>query len=180
MSAELEPFAPLPRLVHGTGGFELVETAAADAAHQEGRSFGRMRSFHGQMGMFVRALAFMVSHGGDGLARVAEDAVLNANYILACVGDVMTASFPAPCMHEVLFDERFLAGTGVTTLDFAKAMIDEGYHPATVYFPLTVHGALLTEPTEPAAHQPLCVSPSRPEKPIVGRLRPSTDQGNPA
>jgi glycine dehydrogenase subunit 2 len=61
---------------------------------------------------------------------------------------VMTSPFPAPCMHEALFDDRFLEGTGITTLDFAKAMIDEGYHPMTVYFPLVVHGAMLTEPTE--------------------------------
>jgi glycine dehydrogenase subunit 2 len=100
------------------------------------------------MGMFVRALAYMMSHGSDGLAQVAEDAVLNANYILARCKDVMTPAFPGYCMHEALFDDRFLKDTGVTTLDFAKALIDAGYHPMTVYFPLIVHGAMLVEPTE--------------------------------
>jgi glycine dehydrogenase subunit 2 len=90
----------------------------------------------------------MMSHGGDGLAQVSGDAVLNANYLLARLKDVMTAPFDGPCMHEALFDDSFLKGTGVTTLDFAKAMIDEGYHPMTMYFPLVVSGALLIEPTE--------------------------------
>ena len=113
-----------------------------------GKAFGRLKGFHGQMGMFVRALAYMLSHGSDGLRQVAGDAVLNANYILAGLKDEMTPAFPGPCMHEALFDDEFLDGTGVTTLDFAKAMIDEGYHPMTMYFPLVVHGAMLIEPTE--------------------------------
>jgi glycine dehydrogenase subunit 2 len=112
------------------------------------RSIGRLKGNHGQMGMFVRALAFMMSHGSDGLRQVAEDAVLNANYLLGRLKDELTPAFPGTCMHEVLFDDRFLRETGVTTLDFAKAMIDEGYHPMTMYFPLVVHGALLMEPTE--------------------------------
>ena len=82
----------------------------------------------------------------DGLRQVAEDAVLNANYVKASLGDVMTPAFPeGPCMHEALFDDVWLEGTGVTTLDFAKAMIDEGFHPMTMYFPLVVHGAMLIE-----------------------------------
>jgi glycine dehydrogenase subunit 2 len=147
LSAALAPFAPLPYVVHGKDGFRLVETdgeAKADGT----RPFGRMVAFHGQMGMFVRALAYMMSHGSDGLRQVAEDAVLNANYILASLKDDLSAPFEGPCMHEALFDDRFLKGTGVETLDFAKAMIDEGYHPMTMYFPLVVHGALLIEPTE--------------------------------
>ena len=100
------------------------------------------------MGMFVRALAYMMSHGSDGLRQVAEDAVLNANYVMASLADVMTPSFDGPCMHEALFDDRFLKDTDVSTLDFAKAMIDEGFHPMTMYFPLVVHGAMLIEPTE--------------------------------
>jgi glycine dehydrogenase subunit 2 len=108
-----------------------------------------MCAFHGQMGMFVRAYAFMRSHGADGLRQVAEDAVLNANYIKARLSHVMSPAFPeGPCMHEALFDDAWLEGTGVTTLDFAKAMIDEGFHPMTMYFPLVVRGAMLIEPTE--------------------------------
>ena len=100
------------------------------------------------MGMFIRALAYMMSHGADGLRQVAEDAVLNANYLRALLRDDLSQPFPGPCMHEVLFDDRFLKDTGITTLDFAKALIDEGYHPMTIYFPLIVHGAMLVEPTE--------------------------------
>ena len=108
-----------------------------------------MTAFHGQMGMFVRALAFILSHGADGLKQAAEDAVLSANYIRACLNDLMSSPYgDRPCMHEALFDDRWLKETGLTTLDFAKAMIDEGYHPMTVYFPLVVHGAMLIEPTE--------------------------------
>jgi glycine dehydrogenase subunit 2 len=101
------------------------------------------------MGMFTRAYTYMRSHGADGLRQVAEDAVLNANYIKARLAAEMTPAFPdGPCMHEALFDDAWLEGTGVTTLDFAKAMIDEGFHPMTMYFPLVVHGAMLIEPTE--------------------------------
>ena len=108
-----------------------------------------MSAFHGQMGMFVRALAFILSHGADGLRQASEDAVLAANYVRASLSDLMSAPFgDRPCMHEALFDDAWLKDTGVTTLDFAKAMIDEGYHPMTMYFPLVVHGAMLIEPTE--------------------------------
>ena len=120
------------------------------------KPFGRMCAFHGQMGMFVRALAYMLSHGSDGMRQASEDAVLNANYVRAALADLMSLPFgDQPCMHEVLFDDRWLEGTGVTTLDFAKAMIDEGYHPMTVYFPLVVHGAMLIEPTESESKQSL-------------------------
>jgi glycine dehydrogenase subunit 2 len=147
LSAALAPFAPLPLLVHDAKGFRLVEDRAALPAGAQ--PFGRMSAFHGQMGMFVRALTYMLSHGRDGVRQASEDAVLSANYILASLKDVMSAPFgEGPCMHEALFDDSFLDGTGVTTLDFAKAMIDEGYHPMTMYFPLVVHGAMLIEPTE--------------------------------
>jgi glycine dehydrogenase subunit 2 len=146
LSAALAPFAPLPYVVHGPNGFDLVERG--DHPQAVGQAFGRLKSFHGQMGMFVRALAYMMSHGGDGLRQVANDAVLNANYLMASLKDDMTPAFEGPCMHEALFDDEFLKGTDVSTLDIAKAMIDEGYHPMTMYFPLVVHGALLIEPTE--------------------------------
>jgi glycine dehydrogenase subunit 2 len=151
LAASLAPFAPLPWVVHGADGFRLVEQAQGDAA----QSLGRLKAFHGQMGMFVRALAYMMSHGADGLRQASGDAVLNANYLLACLGEELTPSYPGPCMHEALFDDRFLRDTGVTTLDFAKALIDEGYHPMTMYFPLVVHGALLMEPTETESKESL-------------------------
>jgi glycine dehydrogenase subunit 2 len=97
----------------------------------------------------------MLSHGGDGIRQASEDAVLNANYILARLKAEMTPAFAGYCMHEALFNDEFLHGTGVETLDFAKAMIDEGYHPMTMYFPLVVHGAMLIEPTESESKQEL-------------------------
>jgi glycine dehydrogenase subunit 2 len=152
LSDALAPFAPTPWVVHGGDGFSLVEHGA-DAG--DAKPFGRLKGFHGQMGMFVRAYAYMLSHGRDGLRQVANDAVLNANYVMAQLSDVMTAAFDGPCMHECLFDDRFLKDSGVTTLDFAKAMIDEGYHPMTMYFPLVVHGAMLIEPTETESRREL-------------------------
>src|SRR5262245_20837275 len=152
LSAALAPYAPAPWVVSGGDGFKLVEEPTGEAA----RAFGRMCAFQGQMGMFVRAYAYMLSHGSDGLRQVAEDAVLNANYIKARMTGVMTPAFPeGPCMHEALFDDAWLEGSGVTTLDFAKAMIDEGFHPMTMYFPLVVHGAMLIEPTETESKQEL-------------------------
>lgn len=113
------------------------------------KSIGRMCAFHGQMGMFTRAYTYMVSHGIDGVTQASKDAVLSANYIRACLSFLFTQPFgDRTVMHEVLFDDRWMKGTGVTTLDFAKALVDEGYHPMTVYFPLVVHGAMLIEPTE--------------------------------
>ncbi len=144
LAAELAPYAPVPWVVHAAGGFACIEHAAGPA---EG-SIGRLKGFHGQIGMFVRALAYMMSHGADGLRQVAEDAVLNAHYLRVRLQDLMSVAFPGLCMHEVLFDDHFLKDTGVSTLDFAKALIDEGFHPMTMYFPLVVHGALLIEPTE--------------------------------
>ena len=144
LAEALAPYAPLPWITHGASGLELVEHAEGAAKD----AIGRLKGFHGQMGMFVRALSYMMSHGADGLRQVAEDAVLNANYLRARLAGTMSQSYPGTCMHEVLFDDRFLKDTGVSTLDFAKALIDEGFHPMTMYFPLVVHGALLIEPTE--------------------------------
>jgi glycine dehydrogenase subunit 2 len=145
LSAALAPFAPLPYVVTDKNGVRLVEHAADGA----GKPFGRMCAFHGQMGMFVRAMSYMLAHGADGMRQASEDAVLNANYVKAGLKDLMSLPFgDGACMHEVLFDDAWLDGTGVSTLDFAKAMIDEGYHPMTMYFPLVVHGAMLIEPTE--------------------------------
>ena len=144
LSDALKDFAPVPFVVKDEDSYRLVEHMSGEAAD----SFGRMCAFHGQMGMYSRALTYMMSHGSDGLKQATEDAVLNANYVQASLSDLMTPAFGGLCMHEALFDDHFLDDTGVTTLDFAKAMIDEGYHPMTMYFPLVVHGAMLIEPTE--------------------------------
>jgi glycine dehydrogenase subunit 2 len=146
-SAALAPFAPLPFVNKKDGRFILVEEETAGDHHSS--TFGRMVAFHGQMGMFSRALTYIMSHGADGLRQVAEDAVLNANYVLRSLENSLEAPFAAsgPCMHEALFSDNGMA-EGFSTLDIAKGLIDEGFHPMTVYFPLVVHGAMLVEPTE--------------------------------
>ena len=146
LSQALAPFAPAPFVLREGEAYRLVEHTA-DAGDR--KPLGRMCAFHGQMGMFVRALAWMLAHGSDGMQQASEDAVLNANYIRAGLSDIMSVAFPDhPAMHEALFDDSFLKDSGISTLDFAKAIIDEGFHPMTVYFPLVVHGAMLVEPTE--------------------------------
>lgn len=145
LSEALVPFAPVSFVRRDGDTLTLVEREEG-----EGRNaFGRLTAFHGQMGMFTRAMSYMMSHGSDGMRQASEDAVLNANYVRARLRDIMTQPFGDQiCMHEVLFDDAFLKDTGVTTLDIAKALIDEGFHPMTVYFPLVAHGAMLIEPTE--------------------------------
>ncbi len=149
LSEALAPFGPMPFTARDADGVvHLVEEeSAGDFGHTQ--AFGRMTAFHGQMGMFTRALTYILSHGADGLKQVAEDAVLNANYILRSMEDILHAPFAAsgPCMHEALFGDKDFTN-GLSTLDVAKGLIDEGYHPMTVYFPLVVHGAMLVEPTE--------------------------------
>ena len=148
VSEALSPYGPLPWAARfADGSYKMVEEEGAVDEHPLG--FGRMVAFHGQMGMFTRALAYILSHGADGLRQVAEDAVLNANYVLRSLEDVLDAPFAAsgPCMHEAIFSDRGFAG-GLSTIDLAKALIDEGFHPMTMYFPLVVHGAMLIEPTE--------------------------------
>ncbi|WP_240309519.1 MULTISPECIES: aminomethyl-transferring glycine dehydrogenase subunit GcvPB [Sphingomonas] len=155
LSEALSRFAPLPYTARTKDGVvHLVEEEQADDFAREHfggplASFGRMTAFHGQMGMFTRALTYILSHGADGLRQVAEDAVLNANYILRSCEDLLDAPFAGsgPCMHEAIFSDKGFAA-GLTTLDLAKGLIDEGFHPMTMYFPLVVHGAMLIEPTE--------------------------------
>jgi len=149
LSEALRPFAPLPLTVmDGDGAVRLVEEGNA-AEFDCASAFGRMTAFHGQMGMFTRALTYILSHGAEGLQQVAEDAVLNANYVLRACDDLLDAPFGAsgPCMHEALFSDTNLPDH-FGTLDIAKGLIDEGFHPMTVYFPLVVKGAMLVEPTE--------------------------------
>ncbi|WBO23506.1 aminomethyl-transferring glycine dehydrogenase subunit GcvPB [Sphingomonas abietis] len=147
-SEALAPFAPLPFVErHGDRYVLVEEETVAEEGHSD--AFGRMVAFHGQMGMFVRAAAYMLSHGADGLKQVSEDAVLSANYILRSLENTLEAPFAAsgPCMHEAIFSDEGFAD-GFSTLDVAKGLIDEGFHPMTMYFPLVVHGAMLIEPTE--------------------------------
>jgi glycine dehydrogenase subunit 2 len=148
LSEALVPYAPLPFVTRRADG-TVVLIEEENAAEEHPHTFGRMSAFHGQMGMFTRALAYILSHGADGLRQVSGDAVLNANYLLRSLEDVLDAPFAhsGPCMHEALFSDKGFA-EGLSTLDLAKGMIDEGFHPMTMYFPLVVHGAMLVEPTE--------------------------------
>lgn len=151
-SERLKKFCPAPLVQNKKGEYDLIESLDEE---ELANSFGRLNVFHGQMGMFVRAMSYMLSHGADGLKKVSEDAVLNANYLRVSLSDHLTPAFEGFCMHEILFSDDFLKDTDVETLDFAKAMIDEGYHPMTIYFPLVIHGALLVEPTETESKQSL-------------------------
>ncbi|MEL1251367.1 aminomethyl-transferring glycine dehydrogenase subunit GcvPB [Aurantiacibacter gilvus] len=149
LSEALCPYGPLPftaKMPDGT--IQLVEEENA-AEHGHTETFGRMAAFHGQMGMFTRALTYILSHGADGLRQASGDAVLNANYLLRSLDDLFDAPFgdTGPCMHEALFSDHGFA-EGMSTLDVAKGLIDEGFHPMTMYFPLVVHGSMLVEPTE--------------------------------
>src|SRR5262249_20719753 len=137
----LEPYLPVPT-VEKDGDryrFELNRP----------KSVGRLRSFYGNWGMFVRAYTYIREMGAEGLTRATEMAVLNANYLRALLAEAYAPAYDRPCMHEVVVsDKRLKKETGVTTLDVAKRLIDHGFHPPTVYFPLIVPGALMSEPTE--------------------------------
>ncbi len=137
--AELAEFLPTPH-VEKTG--EIYQLVAPK------NSCGKVKGFNGQFGMHVRALAYMLSHGSDGLQKVAEDAVLSANYILAKLKNHFHVPFSGNCMHECLLTDKIQKAQGISTLDIAKALIEFGIHPMTVFFPLVVSGAMLIEPTE--------------------------------
>lgn len=136
----LEPFLPVP-VIEKNGGLYHLET-------KRPASIGRVRAFFGNFGMFVRAYTYIRELGPDGIRKTCEMAVLNANYLRARLKDVLTLAYEEPSLHEVIFSDRFLKDTGVKTLDVAKRLIDYGFHPPTVYFPLIVTGALMIEPTE--------------------------------
>ncbi len=140
----LAPYLPTPlvrRREDSEGGGFMLEQHLP-------HSIGRLHASFGNVGMLVRAFAYLRSLGPDGLRRCAEMAVLNANYLLARLRGVYDLPYDRRVMHECVLSDRNLAETGVTTLDVAKRLIDYGYHPPTVYFPLIVHGAIMIEPTE--------------------------------
>ncbi len=155
--AFLEPFLPIPVLVRkeGTKGLgtrdadgEGIESGALHWDYNRPRSVGRVRAFYGNTGMFIRALAYILANGPDGLRQTTEDAVLNANYIRKELQDLYELPYDTPSMHEVVFSDKRQAAHGVKTGDIAKRLIDYGFHPYTVSFPLIVHGAHMIEPTE--------------------------------
>jgi glycine dehydrogenase subunit 2 len=141
---KLLPFLPSPRVLRGADGRFRLE-----APGERPTSLGRMRAFAGNTGVLVRAYAYIRANGGSGLREVSEDAVLAANYLKARVADLLDVPYSRPCMHEFVASSATLkTQTGIRTLDVAKRLIDYGFHPPTVYFPLTVEEALLIEPTE--------------------------------
>lgn len=140
VSEELRPYLPVPKVVKNGDKFELIE--------KDEKSIGRVKGFHGNFGMFTRALSYMLAHGKDGIRQASEDAVLAANYIKASLKDLYRSPFDAYCMHECLLNDRHQRAEGITTMDIAKTLIEHGIHPMTVFFPLVVQNAMLIEPTE--------------------------------
>ena len=139
-SAELEPFLPVPRVVKEGENYKL------DFDRPE--SIGRVKAFYGNFGMMIRALAYIYTHGAEGLREATEAAVLNARYLAHKLEEAYDKPFASDPMHEVIFSHKKQTPQGVHTLDIAKRLIDYGFHPMTVYFPLIVEGAMLIEPTE--------------------------------
>ncbi|MGB6131927.1 MAG: aminomethyl-transferring glycine dehydrogenase subunit GcvPB [Acidobacteriaceae bacterium] len=144
----LEPFLPVPVLERGGDGRLHLN-------YDRPQSVGRVRAFFGNFGMFVRALAYILANGPDGLRQTTEDAVLNANYIRHKLQDLYELPYTTPSMHEVVFSDRRQLRNGVRTGDIAKRLIDYGFHPYTVSFPLIVPGALMIEPTESESREEL-------------------------
>ena len=144
---ELEPFLPVPRIIKNKDRFQLD--------YDRPQSIGRVKAFLGNYGMMLRALAYIQTHGHDGLREATEAAVLNARYIAHALTTDYDKPFNSAPMHEVVFTDKRQARKGVHTLDIAKRLIDYGFHPMTIYFPLIVSGAMLIEPTESVGHQEL-------------------------
>jgi glycine dehydrogenase subunit 2 len=137
---EFDSFLPVPRILQHGGTYALD--------YDRPNSIGRLRAFHGNFGILVRAYAYILAMGGDGLAMASRLAILNANYVRKCLEDLFQCATTEPSMHECILTHDLEKRTGVSTLDIAKRLLDFGIHPPTIYFPLGVPGALMIEPTE--------------------------------
>ncbi len=146
-TAELEPFLPKPQIVKVGSEYKLD--------HDRPYSIGRVKAFYGNFGMMIRALAYIQTHGDSGLKEATEAAVLNARYLAHYLQEDFHKPFAADSMHEVILSHKYQTRKGVHTLDIGKRLIDYGFHPMTVYFPLIVEGAMLIEPTESVGRQEL-------------------------
>lgn len=146
-SAELEEFLPTPRVEKDGDVYKLN--------YNRPESIGRVKAFYGNFGMMIRALSYIYTHGDTGLKEATEAAVLNARYLSHYLADDFDKPFNGDPMHEVIFSHKKQSKTGVHTLDIAKRLIDYGFHPMTIYFPLVVEGAMLIEPTESVGRQDL-------------------------
>jgi glycine dehydrogenase subunit 2 len=141
VSERLAPFLPVPIVVKDGRGYRLD--------YYRPKSIGRVRSFFGNVGVLVRMYCYIRTHGPEGLRRIAEDAVLNANYLLAQIKDTLPVPHGDRCMHEfVASAETLKKDCGISAMDIAKRLLDYGFHAPTVYFPLIVHEAMMIEPTE--------------------------------
>jgi glycine dehydrogenase subunit 2 len=136
----LSEYLPVPRIVKQDDKFKLLEHCP--------KSIGRVRSFFGNFGILVRAYTYIISLGGEGLEESSRMALLNANYIRKNLEKAYQIAYGEACMHECIFTDRLQHKYGVSTLDIAKRLLDYGFHPPTIYFPLVVSGALMIEPTE--------------------------------
>ncbi len=149
VSEPLERFLPAPLV-----GFD-APAGRYFWDHDRPDSIGRIHSFHGNFAVIARAYTYLRAVGGEGLRRVAERAVLNANYLRRRLEDAYPTAYPGPCMHEFVATARRYRADGVRALDIAKRLIDLGFHPPTVYFPLIVEEAMMVEPTETESRQTL-------------------------
>ena len=137
---ELEPFLPVPRIEKHNGTYSLTE--------ERPHALGRMLTFYGHFDVMVKACSYLLSMGPDGLKLASQLAVLNANYIKESLKDTLELPYDRDCMHECVFSDKKQEKFHISTLDIAKRLMDYGYHPPTIYFPLVVHGAIMIEPTE--------------------------------
>ena len=160
-SKELEPFLPVPRVVAQTSVRDSndpnhrLKSVPLTLDFNYPQSIGRVKAFCGNYGMMLRALAYILTHGYDGLLEATQAAVLNARYIAHGLLSDYEKPFKSDPMHEVVFTDKRQSRKGVHTLDIAKRLIDYGFHPMTIYFPLIVSGAMLIEPTESVGRQEL-------------------------
>ena len=136
----LEPFLPVPRVVKEKGGYVLADDYP--------ESIGKVQAFHGNVGVMIKAYSYIRSMGPENLKKASQLAVLNANYIKERLKGTLHLPYDRPCMHECVFSDENQKAGKVTTLDMAKRLMEYGFHPPTVYFPLVVHGAIMVEPTE--------------------------------
>ncbi len=143
----LEPFLPVPRVVEDDGVYSLSEDFP--------QSIGRLHAFYGNFGIMVRAYSYIITMGRDNLKKASRLAVLNANYLKEKLKGVFELPYDRPCMHECVFSDKFQKEYKITTLDMVKRLIDYGFHPPTVYFPLVVDGAIMVEPTETESKEDL-------------------------
>lgn len=147
VSERLIPYLPNPRVIKESDGYKWDS--------DNPKSIGRVHSFYGNVGVILRAFSYILSMGAEGLTKVSEFAVLNANYIRKSLESYYNIPYKTDSMHEVLFNDKFQKEMDINTLDIAKAMIERGIHPPTIYFPLVVTGAMLLEPTESESKESL-------------------------